>query len=123
MEVTPAVSGPPLDLAAKKTVWRYLFSGPRATREDRRLVAEVGFASKQDAIDAEAKRRIEELQKFEFGEGRRGYGCHGASDDARDAIPRVFSSTCGRETRSQNDRTLPGTGRLSRAQDAGHAFR
>jgi integrase len=49
-----------------KTVWRYLFSGPGATREDRRLVAEVGFASKQDAIDAEAKRRIEELQKFEL---------------------------------------------------------
>jgi integrase len=49
-----------------KTVWRYLFSGPGATREDRRLVAEVGFASKQDAIDAEAKRRIEERQKFEL---------------------------------------------------------
>jgi integrase len=49
-----------------KTVWRYLFSGPGATREDRRLVAEVGFASKQDAIDAEAKRRIEELQKYEL---------------------------------------------------------
>jgi integrase len=49
-----------------KTVWRYLFSGPGATREDRRLVAEVGFASKQDAIDAEAKRRIAEIQKFEL---------------------------------------------------------
>src|SRR3984885_14852875 len=49
-----------------KTVWRYLFSGPGATREDRRLVAEVGFASKQDAIDAEAKRRTEELQKYEL---------------------------------------------------------
>src|ERR1700733_14556330 len=49
-----------------KTVWRYLFSGPGATREDRRLFAEVGFASKQDAIDAEAKRRIEELRKFEL---------------------------------------------------------
>jgi integrase len=48
-----------------KTVWRYLFSGPGATREDRRLFAEVGFASKQEAIDAEAKRRIDELQRFE----------------------------------------------------------
>jgi integrase len=47
-----------------KTVWRYLFSGPGATRQERRLFAEVGFASKQDAIDAEAKRRTEELQKF-----------------------------------------------------------
>jgi len=49
-----------------KTVWRYLFSGPGATRQDRRLFAEVGFASKQDAIDAEAKRRTEELQKYEL---------------------------------------------------------
>jgi integrase len=30
------------------------------------LVAEVGFANKQEAIDAEAKRRTEELQKFEL---------------------------------------------------------
>jgi hypothetical protein len=49
-----------------KTVWRYLFSAPGATREDRRLISEVGFASKQEAIDAEAKRRTEELQKFEL---------------------------------------------------------
>jgi len=46
-----------------KVVWRYLFSAPGATREDRRLIAEVGFASKQEAIDAETKRRAEELQK------------------------------------------------------------
>jgi integrase len=49
-----------------RVVWRYLFSGPGATRTDRRLISEVGFASKQDAIDAEAKRRTEELQKFEL---------------------------------------------------------
>jgi integrase len=49
-----------------KTVWRYLFSAPGATRQDRRLVGEVGFASKQDAIDSEAKRRTEELQKYEL---------------------------------------------------------
>src|SRR5580698_5763051 len=49
-----------------KVVWRYLFSGPGATRADRRLISEVGFASKQEAIDAEAKRRTEELQKFEL---------------------------------------------------------
>ena len=48
------------------TVWRYLFSAPGSTRQDRRLVAEVGFASKQEAIDAEAKRRTEELQKYEL---------------------------------------------------------
>jgi integrase len=49
-----------------KTVWRYMFSAPGATRQDRRLVEAVGFASKQEAIDAEAKRRIEELRKFEL---------------------------------------------------------
>ena len=49
-----------------KTVWRYLFSGPGSTRQDRRLVGEVGFASKQEAIDAEAKRRTNELQKYEL---------------------------------------------------------
>jgi integrase len=49
-----------------KTVWRYLFSAPGSTRQDRRLVEAVGFASKQEAIDAEAKRRTEELQKCEL---------------------------------------------------------
>ena len=49
-----------------KTVWRYIFSAPGSTRQDRRLVGEVGFASKQEAIDAEAKRRTEELQKYEL---------------------------------------------------------
>ena len=49
-----------------KVVWRYLFGAPGATRANRRLISEVGFASKQDAIDAEAKRRTEELQKFEL---------------------------------------------------------
>jgi integrase len=48
------------------TVWRYLFSAPGSTASDRRLVQEVGFASKQEAIDAEAKRRTEELQKYEL---------------------------------------------------------
>jgi len=48
------------------TVWRYIFSAPGSTRQDRRLVEAVGFASKQAAIDAEAKRRTEELQKHEL---------------------------------------------------------
>jgi integrase len=49
-----------------KTVWRYIFSAPGSTRQDRRLVEAVGFASKQEAIDAEAKRRTDELQKYEL---------------------------------------------------------
>jgi integrase len=49
-----------------KTVWRYMFSAPGSTAQDRRLIGEVGFASKQEAVDGEAKRRIEELQKYEL---------------------------------------------------------
>jgi hypothetical protein len=49
-----------------KTVWRYLFSGPGSARQDRWLFGEVGFVSKQEAIDAEAKRRTEELQRYEL---------------------------------------------------------
>jgi hypothetical protein len=66
-----------------KTVWRYLFSGPGSTRQDRRLVGEVGFASKQEAIDAEAKRRTEELQKYELAKA-------GASAVAA-ALPTTFA--------------------------------
>jgi len=49
-----------------KTVWRYMFSAPDSTRQDRRLIGAVGFASKQEAVDAEAQRRTEELQKYEL---------------------------------------------------------
>jgi hypothetical protein len=65
------------------TVWRYLFSAPGSTATDRRLVQEVGFASKQEAIDAEAKRRTEELQKYELAKA-------GASKVAA-ALPTTFA--------------------------------
>src|SRR5712692_6479361 len=49
-----------------KMVWRYMFSAPGATAEDRRFVAESGFATKREAEDAEAIRRAEEIQKYEL---------------------------------------------------------
>src|SRR5215472_17348867 len=49
-----------------KVVWRYLFSAPGATAEDRRLVMQSGFATRREAEDAEAVRRAEELQKYEL---------------------------------------------------------
>lgn len=49
-----------------KTVWRYMFSAPGSTRQERRLIGEVGFASKREAGDAEANRRAQELQKYEL---------------------------------------------------------
>jgi integrase len=49
-----------------KMVWRYMFSAPGATVQDRRLIAESGFSTKQEAIEAEATRRTEERQKYEL---------------------------------------------------------
>jgi integrase len=49
-----------------KTLWRYMFSAPGSTAQDRPLVAESGFASKREASDAETIRRAHELQKYEL---------------------------------------------------------
>ena len=76
-----------------KTVWRYIFSAPGSNRQDRRLIEAVGFASKQDAIDAEAKRRTEELQKYELVKAGGGPVARGAADYTHDAVRRVFPPT------------------------------
>jgi integrase len=49
-----------------KTVWYYQFSLPGATRTQRNRVFGYGFATKGEAKDAEAARRIEEQQKREL---------------------------------------------------------
>jgi integrase len=46
-----------------KTVWYYQFSLPGATRKQRNRVFGHGFATKGEATDAEAARRIEEQRK------------------------------------------------------------
>lgn len=43
-----------------------MFSLPGSSRHDRRRVSKSGFATKREAEDAEARRRIEELQKLEL---------------------------------------------------------
>ena len=43
-----------------------MFSLPGSTRNDRRRISESGFATKREAEDAEARRRIEEQQKLEL---------------------------------------------------------
>jgi integrase len=43
-----------------------MFSLPGATRKDRRRISESGFATKREAEEAEAVRRIEENQKLEL---------------------------------------------------------
>jgi integrase len=49
-----------------KISWYYKFDGPGSRRENRNIIRAFGFDTKQEAIDAEAKRRIEEQQKFEL---------------------------------------------------------
>jgi integrase len=49
-----------------KIVWCYRFDAPGSTRENRTEVRESGFATKGDAQDAEAARRIEEQKKSEM---------------------------------------------------------
>jgi integrase len=44
-----------------KVVWYYQFAPPGSTRLNQNLVTESGFATKQEATDAEAVRRAEEL--------------------------------------------------------------
>jgi integrase len=44
-----------------KVVWFYQFAPPGSTRQNQDLITESGFATKQEATDAEAVRRTEEL--------------------------------------------------------------
>jgi integrase len=46
--------------------WGYMFSLPGSSRNDRRRISESGFATKREAEEAEARRRIAELQKLEL---------------------------------------------------------
>ena len=45
--------------------WGYMFNLPGSSRSNRRRCSAKGFATKREADDAEAQRRIEELQKAE----------------------------------------------------------
>jgi integrase len=48
-----------LKLKRKRVSWYYLFSAPGSTRTDRHQIKQGGFSTKQEAIDAEATRRLE----------------------------------------------------------------
>lgn len=49
-----------------KMSWSFMFSLSGSTREDRRRISESGFATKSEALAAEARRRVAEQQKKEF---------------------------------------------------------
>src|SRR5712691_12793008 len=46
--------------------WGYMFSLPGSSRNDRRRISESGFATKREAEEAEARRRIDEQRKLEL---------------------------------------------------------
>src|SRR5262245_19789534 len=46
-----------------KTVWAYMFSLAGSTRQHRDRISKSGFATKREAEEAEALRRIEEQKK------------------------------------------------------------
>jgi integrase len=49
-----------------KAVWFYIIDAPGSTRENRQQITQSGFSTKREALDAEAQRRTEELQKQEL---------------------------------------------------------
>src|SRR6266849_8810581 len=49
-----------------KTAWYYIFDSPGSTRQSRQQIKESGFATKREAEDAEARRRLDEKQKYEL---------------------------------------------------------
>ena len=53
-----------------KTVWYFIFDAPGSTRANRRQIKESGFATKNEARNAEAGRRVEEQKKYELTQAR-----------------------------------------------------
>jgi integrase len=47
-----------------QTTWYYVFDGPGSTRENRRQILKSGFASKKEAQDAEAERRLSAQREY-----------------------------------------------------------
>jgi integrase len=66
-----------------KITWYYKFDAPGSTRGKRNIVREFGFATKQEATDAEAARRIEEQHRSDLAK---------AGSDVAAAPPRTFST-------------------------------
>src|SRR5215467_4314924 len=52
--------------------WGYMFSLPGSSREDRRRISKSGFATRREAADAEAIRRVKEQQKLDLAKAASG---------------------------------------------------
>jgi hypothetical protein len=49
-----------------KTTWYYKFDLPGSTRDDRTIIRGFGYGTKQEAVEAEAARRIDEQTKADL---------------------------------------------------------
>lgn len=49
-----------------QVAWSYVFDAPGSTRDNRKQIYESGFASKKEATDAEAERRLKEQRAFDL---------------------------------------------------------
>jgi integrase len=49
-----------------RIVWRYLFDAPGSRRENRLIIEKSGFATRKEAQEAEAARRVEVQQEYEL---------------------------------------------------------
>jgi integrase len=54
-----------------KTEWFYQFEGPGSTRANRVVIKKTGFATKQDAVDAESERRTQVKQVHDLAKSGR----------------------------------------------------
>ena len=80
-----------------KLSWYYKFDGPGSTRENRDIIRAFGFGTKQEAIEAEAARRIEEQKKSELAKAGSGVAA---------APPKTFSALLAEFLRQHAERKL-----------------
>src|SRR5882757_2130074 len=80
-----------------KISWYFKFDAPGSTRDERNIIREFGFATKQEAVEAEAARRIAEQQKVELAKA----GCGVAA-----APPRTLANLLGEFFRQHAEKKL-----------------
>jgi hypothetical protein len=104
-----------------KTVWFYQFDVPGSTRTTRRLVKGSGFATKGDAIDAEAAKRIEEQQKFDL--AKRGGGAEPIPTTLKMLLDEFRCQHAQEELAPKTVERYPGAGGVHLAGTVGEAAR
>lgn len=87
-----------------RVVWRYKFEAPGSTRDNRTIIAKVGFATKKEAQDAESVARAEVQRKY-------------AMEKAGGSVTAAVPTTLGGSFRSSWRSTLRRNWRPRRSSD------